>query len=141
MAPKEKGPKRSKRLRISGPYIPYGLFQTEGETCAKFGSDRFKNVNLYKFHTCKQRKKETNKHSSLYIRKICTMPVCTHHTWPPSIFFLHPWQPQPLCTYRSQAPLSIAFVLSATCAGLASFVAKNACHIILHMTHFFLYNC
>ena len=37
-----------------GPYIPYGLFQTEGETCAKFGSDRFRNVNLYKFHAYKQ---------------------------------------------------------------------------------------
>jgi hypothetical protein len=52
------------RLRISGPYIPYGLFQTKGETCAKFGSDLFRNVNLYKFHTYKQ----TNIHSSLYIR-------------------------------------------------------------------------
>jgi hypothetical protein len=37
-APKEKGPKRSKRSRISGLYIPYGLFQTKGEPCAKFGS-------------------------------------------------------------------------------------------------------
>ena len=53
-APKEKGPKSSKRSRISGPYIPYGLFQTKGKTCAKFGSDRFRNVYLYKFHTNKQ---------------------------------------------------------------------------------------
>ena len=44
----------SKRLRISGPYIPYDLLQTKGETCAKFGSDRFRNVDLYKFHTNKQ---------------------------------------------------------------------------------------
>ena len=31
--------------------MPYGLFQTTGETCAKFGSDRFRNVDLYKVHT------------------------------------------------------------------------------------------
>ena len=31
-----------------GPYIPYGLFQTTGETCAKFGSDRFRNEKLRK---------------------------------------------------------------------------------------------
>jgi hypothetical protein len=30
------------------------LFQTKGEMCAKFGSDQFRNVNLYKFHTNKQ---------------------------------------------------------------------------------------
>jgi hypothetical protein len=53
-SPNEKGPKRSKRSRISGPYIPYGLFQTKGETCAKFGLDWFRNVNLYKFHKYKQ---------------------------------------------------------------------------------------
>ena len=34
-----------------GPYIPYGLFQTTGEMCAKFGSDRFRNVDLYKVQT------------------------------------------------------------------------------------------
>jgi hypothetical protein len=34
-----------------GPYIPYGLFQTKGETCAKFGSDRCRNVDLYKVQT------------------------------------------------------------------------------------------
>jgi len=34
-----------------GPYVPYGLFQTKGEMCAKFGSDRFKNVDLYKVQT------------------------------------------------------------------------------------------
>jgi hypothetical protein len=53
VARKEKGPKRSKRS-ISGPYIPYGPFQTKGETCAKFDLDRFRNVNLYKLHTNKQ---------------------------------------------------------------------------------------
>jgi len=37
-----------------GTYIPYDLLQTKGETCAKFGSDRFRNVDLYKFHTNKQ---------------------------------------------------------------------------------------
>jgi len=64
VAPNEKGPRKSKRTRISDPYIPYGLFQTKGETCAKFGSDRFRNVDLYKLHTYIQ----TNKHASLYIR-------------------------------------------------------------------------
>jgi len=43
-----------------GPYIPYGLLQITGEMCAKFGSDRFRNVDLYKV--------ETNIHSSLYVR-------------------------------------------------------------------------
>jgi len=55
--------KRSKMWEswnIVGPYIPYDLLQTKGETCEKFGSDRFRNVDLYKFHT--------NKHSSLYVR-------------------------------------------------------------------------
>ena len=37
-----------------GPYIPYDLLQTKGEKCAKFGSDRLRNVDLYKFHTNKQ---------------------------------------------------------------------------------------
>jgi len=49
---------------ILGPYMPYSLFQTTGEMCAKFGSDRFRNVDLYKVETNIQ----TNKHSSLYIR-------------------------------------------------------------------------
>jgi len=40
--------RRLKRSRILGPYKPYGLFQTKGEMCAKFGWDRFRNVNLYK---------------------------------------------------------------------------------------------
>jgi len=51
--------KRSKRSNIVGPYIPYGLFQTKREMCAKFGSDWFTNVNLYKV--------QTNKLSAFYI--------------------------------------------------------------------------
>jgi hypothetical protein len=43
-----------------GPYIPYGLFQTKGQMSAKFGSDWFRNVNLYKVQRKKERKKETN---------------------------------------------------------------------------------
>jgi hypothetical protein len=46
--------KRSKRWgrwSIVGPYVSYGLFQTTGEMCAKFGSDRFRNVDLYKVQT------------------------------------------------------------------------------------------
>jgi len=39
-----------------GPYIPYGLFQAKGEMCAKFGSDWFRNVNLYNVQTNKQTK-------------------------------------------------------------------------------------
>jgi len=34
--------------------MPYGLFQTTGEMCVKFGSDRFRNVDLYKVQTNKQ---------------------------------------------------------------------------------------
>jgi hypothetical protein len=34
-----------------GPYIPYGLLETNGEMCAKFDSDRFRNVDLYKVQT------------------------------------------------------------------------------------------
>jgi len=52
--------KRWESWNIVGPYIPYDLLQTKGETCAKFGLDQFRNVDFYKFHT--------NKHSSLYIR-------------------------------------------------------------------------
>ena len=37
-----------------GPYLTYDLLQTKREMCTKFGSDRFRNVNLYKFHTNKQ---------------------------------------------------------------------------------------
>jgi hypothetical protein len=34
-----------------GPYIPYGLFQTKGKPCAKFGFDRLRSVDLYKVQT------------------------------------------------------------------------------------------
>jgi hypothetical protein len=67
LAPKEKGPRRLKRSRISGLYIPYGLFQTKGETCAKCGSDQFRNVNFYKFHTYKQKR---TKNHFIFIYKI-----------------------------------------------------------------------
>jgi len=62
VAPQRKRTQKVEEVKNSGPYIPYGLFQTKGEMCAKFGSDRFRNVNLYKFHTYK----ETNIH--LYIQ-------------------------------------------------------------------------
>ena len=45
-----------------GPYIPYGLFQTTGEMCAKFGSDRLRNMDLYKV--------QTNIQSFIFIYKI-----------------------------------------------------------------------
>jgi hypothetical protein len=44
---------RWERWNIVDPYIPYGLFQTTGVTCAKFGCDRFRNVDLYKLQTNK----------------------------------------------------------------------------------------
>jgi len=56
--------KRWERSKIVGPYIPYGIFQTKVEMCGKFGSDWFRNVNLYKVQTNKQ----TNKLSALCIR-------------------------------------------------------------------------
>jgi hypothetical protein len=49
-----------------GPYIPYDLPQKKGETCAKFGGDRFRNVDLYKVQTNKHRRTKTI--SSLYIQ-------------------------------------------------------------------------
>jgi len=48
-----------------GPYIPYDLLQTKGETCAKFSGDRFRNVDLYDVQTNKNEQKAV---SSLYIR-------------------------------------------------------------------------
>jgi len=53
----QKRSKRSKRSNIVDPYIPYDLLQTKGETCAKFGWDRFRNVDLYKVQ---KRWKQTN---------------------------------------------------------------------------------
>jgi len=71
LAPDRRSRKGRKGSNIVGPYIPYDLLQTKGETCAKFGWDRFRNVDLYKV----QKKIETNKQkrtkkniSSLYIR-------------------------------------------------------------------------
>jgi hypothetical protein len=55
--------RRSKRSNIFGPYIPYGLFQTKGEMCAKYGSDWFRNVNLYRY-------KLTNKQIFSFVYKI-----------------------------------------------------------------------
>jgi hypothetical protein len=57
---------RPKRSRFSGPYIPYGLFQTKGEPCAKFGSNWFRNVDLYKV----QKTNIENKQTFIYISKI-----------------------------------------------------------------------
>ena len=60
LAPYEEGQKGRRGSNIFGPYIPYGLFQTKREMCAKFGSDRFRNVDLYKVQTNKQTNKQTN---------------------------------------------------------------------------------
>jgi hypothetical protein len=49
------------KLKYCGSILPCNFLQTKGEMCTKFGSDRFRNVDLYKFHTNKQ----TNIH--LYI--------------------------------------------------------------------------
>jgi hypothetical protein len=43
--------KKVEKSNILAPYIRYGLFQTKGQMCTKFGSDRFRNVNLYKVQT------------------------------------------------------------------------------------------
>jgi hypothetical protein len=53
--------RKVEKVKILGPYVPYGLFQTKGEMCTKFGSDWLKNVNLYKVQPNKQTHKETNK--------------------------------------------------------------------------------
>jgi hypothetical protein len=69
LASYEEGQKGRKESNIFGPYIPYGLFQTKGERCAKFGSDWFRNVDLYKVQTNKQtNKNEQNTISLLYTR-------------------------------------------------------------------------
>jgi len=47
------------KVKKFGSIIPYGLFQTKGEICAKFGSDWFINVNLYKVQTHTQTNKQT----------------------------------------------------------------------------------
>ena len=58
LAPDRRGRKGS---NIVGPYIPYDLLQTKGETCAKFGWDRCRNVDLHKVQTNKQTNLQTNK--------------------------------------------------------------------------------
>jgi hypothetical protein len=58
-----------KRSSVLGPYIPYGLFQTKRELCAKFGSDWFRNVNLYKVQT----NTHTHKLTFSFIYKIKTI--------------------------------------------------------------------
>jgi hypothetical protein len=47
----EKDQKGHKGQTVLAPNIPYGLFQTKGEICAKFGSDWIRNVDLYKVQT------------------------------------------------------------------------------------------
>jgi len=54
LAPDRRGRKGS---NIVGPYIPYDLLQTKGETYAKFGWDRLRNVDLYKVQTNKTEQK------------------------------------------------------------------------------------
>jgi hypothetical protein len=43
--------KKIQKSNIFGRCMPYCLFQIKGEMCAKFGWDRFRNVNLYKVKT------------------------------------------------------------------------------------------
>ena len=57
LVPSDEGQKGRKRSNIFGPHIPNGPFQTKGEMCAKFGSDWFKNVGLYKVQTNKNEQK------------------------------------------------------------------------------------
>jgi len=52
-----------------GPYIPYDLLQTKGETSAKFNGDRFRNVDFYRVQTQEADKKEQKAISALYIYK------------------------------------------------------------------------
>jgi hypothetical protein len=61
--PKKKGPK-VEEVKNFGSIHTLRSPPDQGETYAKFGSDRFRNMNLYKFYTNKQ----TDRHSSLYIR-------------------------------------------------------------------------
>jgi hypothetical protein len=56
----ENDEKGQKGKTIVGPHIPYGIFQTKGELCAKFGSDWFRNVNLYKVQTHTHTDTQTN---------------------------------------------------------------------------------
>jgi hypothetical protein len=58
-----------------GPYITHDLLQAKGETCAKFGGDRFRKVDLYKVQTQEADKIEQKAILTLYIRRYCA-PVC-----------------------------------------------------------------
>jgi hypothetical protein len=51
--------KRWESWNIVVSYISYDLLQTKGETCAKFGSDPFRTVDLYKVQTNIQTNKQT----------------------------------------------------------------------------------
>ena len=62
----------SKRWNTVGPYIPYDLLQTKGETSAKFNGDRFRNVDFYRVQTQEADKKEQKAISALYIRRFYT---------------------------------------------------------------------
>jgi hypothetical protein len=64
--PTKKVKKVEKIENIFGPCILYGLFQTKGKTCTKFGSDRFINVVLYEVQTNKETKANT-KPFQLYV--------------------------------------------------------------------------
>jgi hypothetical protein len=70
LARDRKGRKGQKGSNIVGPYISYNLLKTKGEMWAEFGWDRFRNMNLYKVQTNKQ--KPTKNHFILYIRYILT---------------------------------------------------------------------
>jgi hypothetical protein len=59
----------SQRSKIFVPYIPYGLLETKGEMCVKFGSDRLRNVDLYKVHTNKEEEEEEEEEERLVPHK------------------------------------------------------------------------
>jgi len=56
------------KVEYCGSIISYDLLHTKGETCAKFGGNRFRNVDLYKVQTQKADKNEQKAISALYIR-------------------------------------------------------------------------
>jgi len=65
LAPDRRGRKGRKGSNIVGPCIPYELLQTNGEKCAKFGWDQFRNLDLYKVQTNKNERKSI---SASYMR-------------------------------------------------------------------------
>jgi hypothetical protein len=93
LAPDRSGRKGRKGSNIVRTYIPYDLLQTKGETCAKFGWDRFRNVDLYKVQIDKR--KQTKKNiSPLYIRFeafIITLSGSTYIIWQCVAFFVFLW--------------------------------------------------